>query len=268
MLQYPVQLPPLSLSSKNAVPHKDFDYGRPKRLQKDSLVARPQPLSPLPIFTNLPSSPSTPLPRSPYLSSRHLHPTSLPIISDLIEDVLGPGDTVGEGLFLQGEPIRLVSNGALHHSHREPAQEFQVIKQLGTGSYAVVYLVQEVLSRPPASEDGHMSTIGLMDFDNKPAQIVYGRKYAIKCLSKANLDEEALALQMSEVRCLFFPSSSLVFFVGIWGPTHMSISFFRLPSISHCICIQISSLSIELLKLRPSCSSSSSMFQEKTFSIS
>ncbi|KAF4620704.1 hypothetical protein D9613_000552 [Agrocybe pediades] len=230
MLQYPVQLPPLSLSSKNPAAPKDFEHARPndpllnrKRLQKDSLVSRPllssafsssQPLSPLAISTNLPSSflPSSPSTRSPYLSSRQLLTTSpLQISSDFkssssidsqpIEDVLGPGDTVGEGLLLQGEPIRLVSNGALDRSHQEPAQEFEVIKQLGTGSYAVVYLVQEVLSRPPPpSDDGHMSTIGLMEFDsNKPAQIVYGRKYAIKCLSKANLDEEALALQMSEV---------------------------------------------------------------------
>jgi len=50
-----------------------------------------------------------------------------------------------------------------------------------------------------------MSTIGLMEFDSRSAmstsaaQTVYGRKYAIKCLSKANLDEDALAIQMSEV---------------------------------------------------------------------
>ena len=177
-----------------------------------------QPLSP--ISTNFssdspsPSSPTAKLPRSPYISSRQLHTASpLPfpkpsssshsIASQTIEGVLAPGDIVGDGFFLQGEPIRLVSNGATTHDHREPAHELEVIKQLGTGSYAVVYLVQEVLSRPLPSEDGHMSTIGLMELDsNRPPaspHIVYGRKFAIKCLSKANLDEEALALQMSEV---------------------------------------------------------------------
>ncbi|PPQ89493.1 hypothetical protein CVT25_012165 [Psilocybe cyanescens] len=250
MLQYPVQLPPLSLSSQkiSAAPAKDFEYARPndpspqnpssallnrKRLSKDPFVSRssvlsssfhPQPLSPLSISTNLPSSfqsspsvASANLPRSPYLSSRQLQlPSPLPfahkdtkspsdslsITSQAVEDVLAPGDVVGEGFFLQGDLIRLVSNGAPDHQHREPARELEVIKQLGTGSYAVVYLVQEVLSRPVVSEDGHMSTIGLMEFDNKPlppAHVVYGRKYAIKCLSKANLDEEALAIQMSEV---------------------------------------------------------------------
>ncbi|KDR75347.1 hypothetical protein GALMADRAFT_69329 [Galerina marginata CBS 339.88] len=212
MLQYPVQLPPLSLSQKISAP----DYARPndllnrRRLQKDlRAVLYPPPLAISTIFPSSPS-PTSPLPRSPYISSRQLHSASpVPfhsqspsIASQPIEDVLAPGDIVGDGFFLQGEPIRLVSNGAQDHSHREPAHEFEVIKQLGTGSYAVVYLVQEVLSRPLPSEDGHMSTIGLMELDNKSVpslQIVYGRKYAIKCLSKANLDSEALELQMSEV---------------------------------------------------------------------
>jgi len=149
-----------------------------------------------------------------------------------VEDVLAPGDVVGEGFPLQGEYLRLVSsndtNGAV--DLQEPAQEFEVIKQLGTGSYAVVYLVQEVLYRPPSSDDGHMSTIGVMEFDNKVAgssgATVYGRKYAIKCLSKANLDEEALALQMTEVglfRFLTDPSFIILSirppFISLYAPT-------------------------------------------------
>lgn len=210
MLQYPL---PFSLNDPN---RKRFIHH--------------QPLS---ISTNFPSdspsppSPAAKLPRSPYISSLQLHTASpLPcpkssshsIASQTIEDVLAPGDVVGDGFLLQGEPIRLVSNGATTHDHREPAHELEVIKQLGTGSYAVVYLVQEVLSRPLPSEDGHMSTIGLMELDsNRPPaspHIVYGRKYAIKCLSKANLDEEALALQMSEVTIfipLALPSPSFIF---------------------------------------------------------
>lgn len=178
----------------------------------------PYPLSPSTNFSLDSPSPSI-RPRSPYISSRQLRSASpVPfsnqpsadlkssshsIASQTIEGVLAPGDIVGHGFPLQGESIRLVSNSQTTHDHREPAQEFEVIKQLGSGSYAVVYLVQEVLSRPPKSEDGHMSTIGLMELDtNKspsPLNIVYGRKYAIKCLSKANLDEDALALQMDEV---------------------------------------------------------------------
>ncbi|KAF8629245.1 hypothetical protein AX17_005824 [Amanita inopinata Kibby_2008] len=253
MLQYPVQLPPLSLSTSPKVSAKDNnnnDYFRSndssriqpvsltaKRFQKDSFVSR-SPFShlhsalPLSVSTNFnsstPTSPSTPharLPRSHYISSRQASvasPLSVPnatspisqtpsrsssIGSSVIEDVLSPGDTVGEGSILQGEIIRLVSIGAAPcrpglSDYEEPAQEFEVVRRLGTGSYAVVYLVQEVLSRPPPSEDGHMCTIGQMELDGKPAcrpQTVYGREYAIKCLSKANLDEDALAAQMSEV---------------------------------------------------------------------
>lgn len=81
------------------------------------------------------------------------------------------------------------------------AQEFEVVRQLGTGSYAVVYLVREVLFRPAHSQDGHISLDG-MELDDKPTSrtsIEYGREFAIKCLSKANLDEEALAAQKAEV---------------------------------------------------------------------
>ena len=198
MLQYPVQLPPLSLSSsKHPKPNDLLNRNRPPILSRQ-------------LSLNVSSSPS---PRSPYISSRQLPPpfksssSQSSVLSQPLHDVLAPGDTVGEGFLLQGEPIRLVSS-----SHTQPAREFEVIKQLGTGSYAVVYLVQEVLSRPVHSEDGHMSTIGLMELDttNKPVQhTVYGREYAIKCLSKADLDQDALAVQMSEVKII--PVSPLNF---------------------------------------------------------
>ncbi|KAF8971049.1 hypothetical protein BDZ97DRAFT_1901747 [Flammula alnicola] len=215
MLQYPVQLPPLSLSSQkkpqNAAPIKDLDYPRHNdhpsaaailNRKRRSILSSASPLSistNLPIFPSSTSSPSTAsakLPRSPYISSVLFPPPSVAAstASQSIEDVLAPGDIVGDGFYLQGEPIRLVSNGAADLAHPEP---------LRNSSYAVVYLVQEVLSRPVPSEDGHMSTIGLMELDNKSigqgASTVYGRKYAIKCLSKADLDEDAQAVQMSEV---------------------------------------------------------------------
>ena len=204
MLQYPVHLPPLSLSSSSSS----------KRPKSNDLLNRNRPSVARSVLANihLPLNiSSSPVPRSPYISSRQLqpsspvpfqnHPTSSSTLSSSLShslhDVLAPGDTVGEGFLLQGEPIRLVSS-----SHSEPAREFEVIKQLGTGSYAVVYLVQEVLSRPVHSEDGHMSTIGLMELNKSSSTIqhtVYGREYAIKCLSKADLDQDALAVQMSEV---------------------------------------------------------------------
>jgi serine/threonine protein kinase len=114
------------------------------------------------------------------------------------------GDVVGQGVCFQGETIRLVSIGAFPPAsdYEEPAKEFEVVKRLGTGSYAVVYLVREVLFRPPPSDDGHTSILGPIELDGKLSCrpcTEYGREYAIKCLSKANLDEDALAAQMSEV---------------------------------------------------------------------
>lgn len=121
-------------------------------------------------------------------------------------DVLAPGDIVGEGIPLQGEPIRLVSMPPTV-DYEDPAREFEVVRRLGTGSYAVVYLVREVLSRPPLpSQDSHMTLDGMElegSGEGRRASVEYGREFAVKCLSKANLDEEALAAQMSEV-CMDF----------------------------------------------------------------
>lgn len=268
MLQYPVQLPPLSLSSSPKI-HSGKDNSdflrsndvlssptsplqpsprlsslgplNPKRLQSSPRqpFASYPPHSAVPLSVSInqssfpsPSSSPSPAsfksPRSPYISSRHVSspvsvPTSIPstsrsaanssrpssLISSTFEDLLSPGDCVGQGDQLQGETIRLVSIGNAPRptyaiNNTEPAREFEVVRKLGTGSYAVVYLVREVLYRSPPSEDGDMSMeMGSMELDDRSSRrstTEYGREYALKCLSKANLDEEALAAQLSEVR--------------------------------------------------------------------
>jgi hypothetical protein len=229
MLQYPAPRP------------SQDDYSRPndlsprpplvslasKRPQKENFaraVFAPPPSAPLSISTNFvqaratSSSPSTHSAklRSPYISARH---TASPVsfsprpafkspaasrrssFSSVLEDVLQPGDVVGEGVVLQGETIRLVSPIEAKDS-TEPAREFEVVRRLGAGSYAVVYQVLEVLERALPSEDGHSSMMGHMDLDGKHSRspsTKYGREYAIKCLSKANLNTEALTAQMDEV---------------------------------------------------------------------
>ncbi|KAJ7251804.1 hypothetical protein B0H12DRAFT_1118937 [Mycena haematopus] len=226
MLQYPAPHPLLA--------HQD-DYSRPndfsprpqpvpltgKRTQKESF-ARAVFSAPLSISTNFvqprTSSPSTHSAklRSPYISARQ---TASPVsfsprpafkspaasnhssFSSVLEDVLQPGDVVGEGVQLQGETIRLVSPIDAQDT-TQPARQFEVVRRLGAGSYAVVYQVLEVLQRAPPSEDGHSSMMGHMDLDGKHSRspsTKYGREYAIKCLSKANLDNEALTAQMDEV---------------------------------------------------------------------
>ncbi|KAE9408551.1 kinase-like protein [Gymnopus androsaceus JB14] len=225
--------PPLSAqaSKKSPIGKDNSDYFRHnndpssvnnKRVHRDSLSNRPSYAfsTPLSVTTNLLSSPTSSSPalpskplRSPYISSRQtLNPVfpaspspSQSLHSLMLEDVFVSGDIIGEGATLQGETITLVSIGDAVSfrsdtpDYEKPAKEFEVVRRLGAGSYAVVYLVCEVLYRPP-SEDGHM--VGAMDLDDtsrpRPST-VYGREYALKCLSKANLDEDALAAQMSEV---------------------------------------------------------------------
>lgn len=126
-------------------------------------------------------------------------------MSSVAMDVLAQGDVVGEGLILQGETIVRVPIGSSEpRIDDEPANEFEVVRTLGTGSYAVVYLVREVLSRStsPSSDDEHGAAVaGSMELDDGyfgHAPTRYGREYAIKLLSKANLDEDALAAQLFE----------------------------------------------------------------------
>ena len=147
-----------------------------------------------------PSSLPQPVPRSSHPSSSNARST----ISSHVEDILSPGDIVGEGIPLQGEFLRLVPNrSAPLADYRDLASEFQVFSKLGTGSYAVVYLVREVLSRSPPSEDDHVYPGGRLELDDTSsmrAPTEYGREYAIKLLSKADLDEEDYT-QLTEVTC-------------------------------------------------------------------
>ncbi|KAG0706064.1 kinase-like protein [Suillus ampliporus] len=156
-------------------------------------ISIPSPPSPISIAS--PSLPSSPLlPPSPLPTRVH----TVPSVSSLIEDVLAPGDLVGEHLLLQGDPVRPC---VLAPIDMNTAKEFQVVRRLGTGSYAVVYLVREVLSRPPTnpvSDDGHVGVLDL-DLPSTTQPVVYGRNFALKVLSKANLDSDALTAQLTEV---------------------------------------------------------------------
>lgn len=84
--------------------------------------------------------------------------------SRVIEDVLNEGDLIGPGHQILGLEISVVH--ARSHSHSLPI--LRVVRKLGTGSYAVVYLVQEL--------DGD-------------------RYYALKCLQKHAQDQDAQLLE-------------------------------------------------------------------------
>ena len=113
---------------------------------------------------------------------------------------------VGEGLRLLGEPIRAVPVRSAPPSPapQDPATWFEVVRRLGSGSYAVVYLVREIIStgddRAPA-DDLQLAFGDELELDvppSAPPAVVYGREFAIKCLSKANLNRDALEAQLFE----------------------------------------------------------------------
>ncbi|KIP02956.1 hypothetical protein PHLGIDRAFT_111449, partial [Phlebiopsis gigantea 11061_1 CR5-6] len=128
-------------------------------------------------------------------------------------DVLSPGDVIGEGSDLQGQLVRRVSVLGEPQDEEQPAKTFRVVRKLGAGSYAVVYLVQEVLRLGDIEEtdeecesDGGDLDMSMDGHDRdevcvvkeRRSEPVYGKEYAIKVLSKANLDEEALSAQLLE----------------------------------------------------------------------
>lgn len=68
----------------------------------------------------------------------------------------------------------------------------EIVRKLGSGSYAVVYLAREVVSDPRDAEDAD-------PLDNaSSAGVVYGKEYALKCLSKRNLSDDLLEVQKFE----------------------------------------------------------------------
>ncbi|KAL4078322.1 hypothetical protein V8B97DRAFT_1865727 [Scleroderma yunnanense] len=228
MLQYSAQPIPLPLQHKpirkdNITSHNDSSRIFNKRFTKGLNLTNSSPSIAVPALPS-PSPAPSPLPASAILSPKSASPMSIPSLlpasssirhllppsrptttrqssfgSSIVEDVLALGDIIGPGLPLQGHLIRPASTSTqLHDNSPGIASEFEVIRKLGTGSYAVVYLVREVLSRTTPSEDGHCGTLDLGDTPNK-SYVSYGREFALKCLSKANLDEDALAAQLSEV---------------------------------------------------------------------
>ena len=99
-------------------------------------------------------------------------------------DLFVPGDQVGQCLTLNGSPIDFICAGSSANRLPQPAKTFEVVKRLGVGSYATVYLVRENV-KPAANR--HV------------AEPVRRRHYALKCLAKDEIDGVAVDAQMAEV---------------------------------------------------------------------
>ena len=146
---------------------------------------------------------------SPFLF-RHLQCHCFPALEGYFHVFIFPGVVIGQGLNFRGEQVQLLPISTSHLNGDDdlnaPSIKFQVVRALGTGSYAVVYQVRQILSGyPPQAED--LSPINAVNFDDlpSPAPVKYGREYALKCLSKADLDKDALSTRMFEVCPSRFP---------------------------------------------------------------
>lgn len=138
--------------------------------------------------------------------------------STIHEDILSEGDVIGVGDELHGEVIELVPipTSAPRPEQNPPAPRLEVVGKLGAGSYAVVYLVKEIVSRTPierpaspSSADGDLSMMSDSSDDSRPRyRYTYGREFAVKCLAKGNLSPEELEIQMFEVSCPFLAPAS------------------------------------------------------------
>ncbi|POW00828.1 hypothetical protein PSTT_12864 [Puccinia striiformis] len=137
------------------------------------------------------------------------------------------GDRVGVGTLHQGYRVRDLFD-TTSRSGRRLSQDstqshgesgvLEVVRQIGVGSYAVVYLVREVLfdpdlepepvpvdstfSQTPKASDGFAS-LSKLDTMSSPrvrgtTEVIYGRDFALKCLCKRNLSDELLVLQRGE----------------------------------------------------------------------
>jgi hypothetical protein len=167
------------------------------------------PILPFPSSFIPPASHLQHLPRPSHPYSTKLHST----ISLHDEAVLSQGDIVGEGISLQGEVLHFP--GFNQSAKRPPvnndervARRFEVIRKLGTGSYAAVYLVREVFSRSSLSEDDHIDPLGLPELGNSASmrpRMKYGREYTVELIFKAKLNEEELLWLLTEVcfRCFY-----------------------------------------------------------------
>ncbi|KZV85887.1 Pkinase-domain-containing protein [Exidia glandulosa HHB12029] len=183
MLQYP--------HSHLVVPLRNVKQVPPLQPQ---LAVAPQrlptpPLSPLPVTASKPAS----------TSQRSTHS---------VNDLLAAGDIIGDGLVLNGEPITRVDlptpDHIRNHGDDEPGQHFEVVRKLGSGSYAVVYLVREYFGPLDSHSSEDVFAAGDIELDGAPAEAQrpssprYGREFAIKCLSKENLTQESLQAQLVE----------------------------------------------------------------------
>lgn len=110
--------------------------------------------------------------------------------------VFDEGDRIGVGMVHHNSLVQDCFEPQVSSVIQQPARRLEIVRKLGSGSYAVVYLARALLWDPEVdgvdSEDGEAG----IEFGAEP---VYGQEFALKCLSKHNLSEDMLQVQKFEV---------------------------------------------------------------------
>lgn len=146
--------------------------------------------------------------RDDYSGGSNQHPDDFWTEQDL--NTLQEGDRIGIGLTHEGYPVidalidsvgssTASSPGSPFHAPDDGIQ-FEVVRQLGYGSYAIVYLVKEILYEPDHGNGDHDLFPHVEEEDGAMVheKTVYGREFALKCLSKRNLTDDQITVQKFE----------------------------------------------------------------------
>ncbi|EMS18293.1 protein serine/threonine kinase [Rhodotorula toruloides NP11] len=151
-------------------------------------------------------------------------------------DVFEEGERIGVGVWLEGRGgyVRDCFAGRADMDGKAPGngldgpRQLEIERRLGEGTYAIVYLVREVLYDPDPTDDDILSPIDPLasfEFDDRhadansdtgstsgrprlhswssdfyapPPKPTYGQYYALKCLCKKNLTEDLIEVQRNE----------------------------------------------------------------------
>ena len=138
----PSRLPVINIGSVFSLPcvlKDDFDYRRHPPAHPPSRSTHRHKVSSSSSSFSLASSDSN---SDSGASSSHSRTSS-----QQHEDIFQPEDRIGEGLMLQGEVLRRVNPDSKEPTTTRGKTELEVVRRLGAGSYAVVYLVREVFAR-------------------------------------------------------------------------------------------------------------------------
>jgi len=170
--------------------------------------------------------------RSSFVGGRGFESTGSLLVGPLTE-IFERGDRLGPGLMHDGHHIQIAhtSQGFRAQDRDDSGSQLEVVRKLGEGSYAVVYLVREIIPQagagPHATREASHGNTSLDDLsqysrtlraseqphnnpespwssphpksnESHPPAKPTGRKFALKCLCKRHLDDHHLEIQRLE----------------------------------------------------------------------